>query len=111
MRKACRRKALPPAPSSRAAIERREILPLLVALALSACPLPQAEECARYVACQRAFEARFGLPPVDVSAYEEGGRCWSNEQTRRLCQRLCASSLEELRRAAEEAEKPLKECS
>lgn len=95
------------------ALMRATALPLaLVAFALAGCGVEQPPECARYVACQKAYDEAFGIqPPTDTSDYDDGGRCWfGNPNTAEACVRSCESATEALGEAAVAAGQRLDAC-
>ena len=47
------------------------------------------DECKRYVACQKAFDAS-----VDTTPYEAGGSCWTTLQTETACTEQCKEALD-----------------
>jgi hypothetical protein len=93
---------------------KRLLHPLaLAAILLSqlACPGPPDAACVQYVACQTAYDAEFGIdPPVDTSAYDEGGECWVNVSVSEQCADTCLRALDALSAAATQAGADLTAC-
>lgn len=78
-------------------------LALLPLFALASCfgsPVPQAVECDAWVRCQRAVDARAGLPVANLERFEAGGFCWNNAELARGCTTACERALERLRARA-----------
>lgn len=95
-----------------ATMTARIVVVAVALLAAASCGVEQPEECARYVACQAAFDEAFGIVPATiVSDYDEGGSCWhGNLETADACTRNCASANESLAEAASSAGQPLDAC-
>lgn len=87
------------------------ILGALVLL-LAACGVEQTEECARYVACQAAYDEAFAIrPPTPTADYDESGVCWSGSPaTAEQCTSNCERATRSLREAAESAGRRLDAC-
>lgn len=88
---------------------------VVVAMALlgaASCGVEQPPECERYVACQKAYDAAFGIEPATPSSdYDEGGRCWfGNLETAEACTRNCVRATESLGAAANAAGQRLDAC-
>jgi hypothetical protein len=62
-----------------------------LAAVLSGCPLPPAEACRAFVACQAAVD-----DSVETDEYDDGGSCWSLPDTARRCEARCRAALEAL---------------
>lgn len=95
-----------------AEMTRNALLLAFVALAFAGCGVEQAEECARYVACQAAYDEAFGIrPPTPTSDYDADGVCWhGNPATAEQCAAICASTTESLGEAAAAAGRSLDAC-
>jgi hypothetical protein len=63
----------------------------LSALSVIGCPLPPAQVCQAYVACQAAIDSR-----VDTTAYADEGSCWTLPDTARRCEAHCEAALDAL---------------
>jgi hypothetical protein len=62
---------------------------LLASSPLAACGrLAQAPECAAYVDCVKARDARL-LTTTDVERFEASGACWNNGDLATGCQKAC----------------------
>jgi hypothetical protein len=81
-------------------------------VALVGCGGEQPEECARYVACQAAYDEAFGIrPPTPTDDYEDNGVCWvSTPATAEACVQNCERATKSLREAASSAGKNLSAC-
>jgi hypothetical protein len=67
------------------------VVPLLVAVAVAVAGCGPTPTCRAWVACQQAVD-----PSVDVTAWDEGGRCWSTPQTAAACDAQCEVALSAL---------------
>lgn len=72
-----------------------------IALGQGAACLPPSAPCVEYVACQQAYD-----PSVDITAYQDGGSCWTTPQEAAACTEQCEVALASLRQAPE----PPSEC-
>jgi hypothetical protein len=73
---------------------------LSAAAVLTSCwggAVPQAPECASWVACQRARDVRDGWPAADLLRYEVDGFCWNNSELAKGCTTSCERGLERIR--------------
>jgi hypothetical protein len=57
----------------------------------------QSEDCAAYVECVRAIDARDGVE-TDVERFEADGDCWGSDEGATLCDRACTRGADYLRR-------------
>ena len=59
-----------------------------------ACANPkQSAECAQYVSCVRAFDAKEDVT-TNAKRFEPDGACWGGVEGAALCTRACAGGLE-----------------
>lgn len=88
------------------------VLVVVMSLFVGGCGVDQAPECERYVACQAAYDAAFGIePPTDTADYDEGGRCWfGNLETAATCAATCESATAALLRAGAAGGQSLAAC-
>lgn len=96
-----------------AAMRPLVLVPLVVmGLFVGGCGVAQAPECERYVACQAAYDAAFGIePPTDTADYDEGGACWfGNLETAATCAATCENATAALSRASSAGGQPLDAC-
>lgn len=65
----------------------------------AACEVPQAEPCARWLACLEALDAEDGGGRAEKvrPAYGEEGTCWTSEEAAESCAENCEDALESLR--------------
>lgn len=60
-------------------------------------PVSQAVECDAWVRCQRAVDAKAGLPAANLARFEAGGFCWNNGELARGCTTACERAMERLK--------------
>lgn len=86
-------------------------LVVLVSVVATACGPAQSEECRQYVACQKAYDVEAGRQPQDLAPWEPEGDCWVNAENAAQCTEDCATRLDELREAVQDAEIDVPACA
>lgn len=78
--------------------------------ALSACGIPQSEECAKYVACAAHYDELMDST-TDTSTYDVDGTCWqSTAEAADACTTACQNAVDGYKTALEAAGEDLGDC-
>lgn len=78
--------------------KRALLLALLALASAAACGIPQSDECAKWLECQKVLDQEQGTNVAEQyrDAYGEGGSCWLNVESAESCTQYCVEALESM---------------